>query len=120
MLSIQAWIVLFCLFVCIVFIVIASVLSPAMRNWMGKGGWVGIAILLIFSIIQGLWTVWGIDCAVRGDYGWNCSTYAWILVALVIIITIFTLVGPLIAVYVVPKQEESQTQNKPALVKGQA
>lgn len=110
MLSIQGWIVLFCLFVCVIFVVIASVLSPPMRAWMGKGGWAGIAILLTFTILQGLWTIWGIDCAVRGEYGWHCSVYAWILVAFVIIITLFTLVGPLIAVYVMPKQEETQTQ----------
>jgi hypothetical protein len=106
--SIQAWIVMFCFVISIIFIVVASVLSAAMRAWMASGGWVGIVVILIFTIIQGLWTIWGVDCAVRGEYGWNCGVYAWIVTFLVILLTIFMLVGPLIAVYAIPKEEDKE------------
>jgi phage shock protein PspC (stress-responsive transcriptional regulator) len=112
MLSIQAWIVMFCFVISVIFIVIASVLSAAMRAWMASGGWLGIAILLIFTIIQGIWTVWGVDCAVRGEYGWHCGFYAWLVTFLVIVLTIFMLIGPIIAVYVIPKQKQEDAKNK--------
>ena len=111
----QGWIVLVCIFIYLIFLVIATVLSKAVRQNLSGGGWILIILWLLIVLLYGLWQLWGIDCAVRGvDNGWACGVYAWIATAFIILATIPMVIGLVALAFAKPEEKEDATQSPPA------
>ena len=110
MMSTQGWIILSCFALTIVVMVISTVLSETTRMFLASGGWIGLVVIILLTVLQGLWTLWGVDCAVRGEYGWHCGVYAWIVTIFVVFFTVVMLLAPIILVIIFKNKIKEETE----------